>query len=394
MKTTSLFVICLVISCDHFTAVAQTWTKVSTPFLFTAGSVVATSANGCKLAASSSTCHAVYTSADSGNTWQTNQSPGQGCFDLASSADGTNWLASVLGESAPPSTYLSTNSGINWTATTVTGANEGVASSALGNILAAGDNAGHIYVSTNSGLKWTTNAVVNKELFSVASSADGTKLAVAAYNDKIYVSTNFGATWTPTQSGTSSWFSVACSADGTKLIASGNSTYISTNFGGQWTLANTNAGYVASSADGTKLVIAGTVYSLTQSPNRSIYTSIDSGVTWVSNNAPALGWSSVASSADGSELVATTGGYGLGSGMWIGRTTPSPQITAQLTSSNLVLSWLVPSSNFVLQQNSDLTTVNWVTLTNTPTFIPLSLQNQVTLPYANSSQGFFRLSAQ
>jgi hypothetical protein len=233
---------------------------------------------------------------------------------------------------------------------------------------------------------------VNKQWFSVASSADGARLTAAAYKDKIYVSTNFGTTWTATQSATDSWFSVACSADGTKLIASGNATYISTNFGSRWRLASTNAGYVASSADGTKLIIAGTPYSLTTNLNRSIYTSIDSGVTWVSNNAPASGWSSVASSADGSELAAAeVGGSG---GIWIGRTTPAPQMNIQSTNNNLVLSWLVPSTNFVVQQNSDLTTTNWVTLTNTPSFVPLTLQNQVTLPYSATGPEFFRLNAQ
>jgi hypothetical protein len=66
----------------------------------------------------------------------------------------------------------------------------------------------------------------------------------------------------------------------------------------------------------------------------------------------------------------------------------------QSTNTNLVLSWLVPSTNFVVQQNSDLTTTNWVTLTNTPLFVPLTLQNQVTLPYSATGPEFFRLSAQ
>jgi hypothetical protein len=74
----------------------------------------------------------------------------------------------------------------------------------------------------------------------------------------------------------------------------------------EWTLRTsaptTNWSCVASSADGTKLVAA--VFW----PNRfggGIYTSSDSGVSWRMTSAPATNWSSVASSADGTKLVAT-----------------------------------------------------------------------------------------
>ena len=389
MKTTNHFAFAVAISCLMFNAAAQTWTQPSALKHF--GAAVAMSADGCKLAATTSTAHPVF-STDAGKTWQTNQSPGNGYIDIASSVDGTKLVAPFLGGNL----YVSTNSGSTWATTTAPKTDyRAVCSSALGNILAAGSlngsyTSGYMYVSTNSGLTWATNNLVNRGWMSVASSADGTRLAAGAYEDRIYVSTNFGTTWAATQSPTGSWFSIACNADGTKLIASGNATYISTNDGGQWRLANTNAGYVASSADGTKLIIAGTLYTLSQNPNRAIYTSSDSGVTWVSNNAPALGWSSVASSADGSEFVAAAGGGGI----WIGRTTPTPQLKVERASSKLTLSWLVPSTNFALQQNSALATADWVTFTNLPSFDPASLQNQVALPNSTAGQRFFRLIAQ
>jgi photosystem II stability/assembly factor-like uncharacterized protein len=52
---------------------------------------------------------------------------------------------------------------------------------------------------------------------------------------------------------------------------------------------------VASSADGTKLVAVGN--------NGPIYTSTDSGVTWTAQNSVTADWTSVASSADGTKLV-------------------------------------------------------------------------------------------
>src|SRR5712691_621733 len=60
---------------------------------------------------------------------------------------------------------------------------------------------------------------------------------------------------------------------------------------------------VASSADGTKLVAA--------IQGGSICTSTNSGAAWTRTSAPNLGWSSVASSADGTKLVAAVhGSYG------------------------------------------------------------------------------------
>jgi hypothetical protein len=55
---------------------------------------------------------------------------------------------------------------------------------------------------------------------------------------------------------------------------------------------------------------------------------------------------------------------------------------------NLVLSWPSPPGNFVLQQNSDLTTTNWLTMTNTPA--TTNSQNQVILAPAAGNQ-FYRL---
>jgi len=55
---------------------------------------------------------------------------------------------------------------------------------------------------------------------------------------------------------------------------------------------------------------------------------------------------------------------------------------------NVVLSWASPPGSFELQKNSDLTTTNWLTVTNAPAVT--NGQNQVTLSRSNSSQ-FFRL---
>jgi hypothetical protein len=63
---------------------------------------------------------------------------------------------------------------------------------------------------------------------------------------------------------------------------------------------DTNWISVASSADGTKLVAA--------VGGGQIYTSVDSGATWTAADAPSTNWQSVASSADGSKMVAVVSG--------------------------------------------------------------------------------------
>jgi hypothetical protein len=79
--------------------------------------------------------------------------------------------------------------------------------------------------------------------------------------------------------------------------------------GNNWIQAIAPSAYwttIASSADGTRLVAGG--------DDDNLWTSTNSGVTWtVAGNSPVENWRVVASSADGTKLVAVTLGYG----MWI-----------------------------------------------------------------------------
>ena len=118
------------------------------------------------------------------------------------------------------------------------------------------------------------------------------------------------------------WQTVATSADGTKLVAgggvydndcnfcgsrwSGDAIYFSTNGGATWKASGPTDIWqaIASSADGTKLV------AVAQAANGSggIYTSTNSGLTWTAwTNMPANVWSAVASSSDGTRLFAVAG---------------------------------------------------------------------------------------
>ena len=55
---------------------------------------------------------------------------------------------------------------------------------------------------------------------------------------------------------------------------------------------------------------------------------------------------------------------------------------------NLTLSWTVPSTNFVMQQSSDLG--SWADMTNKPVLNLTNLQNEVTFPLTGSN-AFYRL---
>lgn len=139
--------------------------------------------------------------------------------------------------------------------------------------------------------------------FASASSADGSFIAAIVNGGYIYTTDDYGKTWIEqTGAGIRNWNNIAMSDDGAKLVATagwgGNPTgftfgqdyiYRSSDYGKTWTPC-TGAGMlqwvgITSSADGVNL--AATVMF---DPNKDylqplsqcqIYTSADSGVTWV-----------------------------------------------------------------------------------------------------------------
>ena len=180
-----------------------------------------------------------------------------------------------------------------------------IAASADGTEPVAVANGGGIYRSADSGTTWAPTSAPTAYWESIASSTDGTRLVAAALYGDIYISTDSGTTWTDQSSslGSQQWLAVASSEDGMTLLATDSTDlYTSTDYGSTWTLplpGITNWGALASSADGTKLVAA-------QEPG-FIYISINSGLTWTQQAAAGSSqWNSIASSADGSKLVALT----------------------------------------------------------------------------------------
>lgn len=404
MKT---FRILLVASTALLTAnseFAQTWTQTSAPVTNWTG--IASSADGTKLVAVADR-GGIWVSTNSGATWTQTSAPQSGWFRVASSADGARLAA--VGEPPPlsytGSFYTSTNSGANWISNNVPRVSKlgatsySLASSADGRKLAALISSA-LFTSTNSGAAWITNNLPNGIWNSVACSADGTRLIVGGL--EILVSTNSGNSWILTNPVAASF--VSSSADGAKCAAiSGQLIYISTNSEMTWAQTSapaTNWITLVSSADGSRLVaVAGGSHNL-QNPvvTGPIYTSTNGGATWTSNNVPVHNWIYVATSADGCKLVAADAGIfstntpdaTVGGGIWTAQTPPGPSLNIAPTNGNLALSWIVPSINFVLQQNVDLTTTNWTDVTNPPVLKLTNLQNEVTFPLTGSN-AFYRL---
>ena len=387
--------------CGANSAFAQTWTQTSAPT--NSWRCVASSADGSKLVAAVN-FGGIYISTNSGVTWETTSAMYAPWVSTASSADGTKLAAAP----AYGFIYLSTNSGATWKQSGAPLRNwVSIASSADGSKLVAASYLGSIYRSTDSGTTWTantnlveyvieyqpkvaTNAIPVTKWQAVVSSADGTKMTAVTGFSGIYITTNSGVTWIQSRAPNDyeEWFCAASSADGSKLIAAEvPSTYVSANSGMTWGRSDSPDelwASVASSADGNKLVLISSYESNVISGD--IYSSADSGATWISNAAPKLAWASVASSADGSKLVAASNGGGI----WTLQTKPVPQLNLAPLGSNLTVSWIIPSTIFVLQQNLDLSTTNWTGVTNPPVLNLANLRNEVILRPPGSNV-FYRL---
>jgi photosystem II stability/assembly factor-like uncharacterized protein len=379
---------------------AQTWTKQSnSPASY--WNCIASSADGSKLIAASFN-GPIYTSPDSGITWvESSNAPGSEWIAAVSSADGVKLAALNTGNSVLYDNtllYTSTDSGTTWTSINTTSvALNCMALSADGTTLIAGDwndfgVPSLIYSSTNFGITWVTNSAPSEYWTSIASSADGTKFVAGCVNPNdtgaVFLSPDSGMTWNETDLPFANWQSVASSADGSKLVAaaSGGLVYTSTNSGATWMTNSMPVTFwisVTVSADGSRFVAANTYGSLNNAG--IIYASTDYGLSWMSNDVPSnVSWQAIASAADGNRLAVAT----FNNSIYTFYSRPQPTLNLKPLPPNLIISWVVPATNLVLQQSADL--ISWANMTNKPMLNLTNLQNQISLSPANGI-GFYRL---
>jgi sugar lactone lactonase YvrE len=358
----------------------------------------------------------VFVSTNSGFTWsQATNAPLFGWQTVACSANGSNIVAASgggFGQLQGP-IYTSQDGGDTWLSNNAPVLSwESVASSADGTKLAAaGMNA--IYTSANGGADWTMSSNAPSLAWEcIAMSADGSRLAACAYSPywppptNIYTSTNFGADWITNTVAASTgaiprgWISIASSADGSRLLAAsgGNGSlgelFISTNSGTTWSVTATNILsngslpwiWVASSADGSRL--AALANDGGDFGEDGIWTSTNYGATWASATNAGLTWTSAAMSADGGALVATAGWPTATSAIYVTQTAVAPALNLTASDNGPMVSWLIPSQNFTLQQSFDLST--WTDGTNPPALDLTTLRQQVAIP-APSANSFYRL---
>lgn len=365
-------------------------------------------------------CALVFTSSGFGQTWTQTGAPLTNWSAVACSADGSNVFASADG------IYVSTNNGASWTRT-------GAESAKWVSVACAGDGSKVVaatewalYASTNRGASWTQGLASVPLFWRVACSGDGTKMMAASQTlmhggGAIRTSADSGATWDYAY-GEGYWIAVACSADGMRLVSVANnplmgliplvlsadfgatwtsgpadfwqsslacsadgrhvfagtsdSIHISSDYGSNWVrLPNMGIGSLACSADGSRVI----------GVHGAIYTSADSGATWVSNSVPVANWSSVACSADGSRLFATVNGGGI----YTFQSTPAPALKIRQSGNSVLVSWIVPSMEFDLQESSDLR--NWSGVGVTPVLNYTNLHHEVSVPVPPGPR-FYRLA--
>ncbi len=369
-------------------AFGQNWTLTSAPI--TNWTSIAMSADGDKLVATSSGL--IYASTNFGTVWIPTEAPENYWSSVASSADGTKLAAVALWDAPPAGIWTSTNSGLSWMPSNDPKTNRwvGIASSAGGDNLVAIDSGGYhypgrVFTSTNCGAAWANPYLVwpAEHLTSVATSADGARSMVAS-TYSIYASEDFGQTWTPAGA-PGNWSGVRCSADGVKCVAVSpyGGIQLSTNAGVNWISASAPSlawSGLASSSDGSRLAVAAGA--------APIYLSTNSGATWSPSTAPTKNWQSVASSADGCKLTAVVNGGGI----YTWQTTPSPKLNITPTASGLLISWIVPSMPFELQETADLNTPDWTAVPMTRVLNLTNLHHEVTVPLTNASR-FYRLQS-
>ena len=153
-------------------------------------------------------------------TWsQATNAPNVPWYYVASSADGSK----LAGATSSGGIYTSADGGTTWVSNNIAPKSwRGIASSANGNNLAATVNGGGIYFSIDSGGTWQQAGAPSQTWGRIACTPDGTKMVtqgLGATGQRIYRSDNYGITWSQTASASRYWYSVATSTDGLKLAA-------------------------------------------------------------------------------------------------------------------------------------------------------------------------------
>ena len=263
----------------------------------------------------------VFISEDDGNTWAPVGTLPGGSNVNALAFGGPILFAGTEGTSNyPGAVYLSSNNGVSWLSTGLSG--QFYALAVNGTDLFAGADGGHVYLSTNYGISWSAASAGLPGVEVTAFAVEGTSLFAGTMGGGAHVSTDNGAHWTAVNAGLANMHVNALAVSGTSLFAGTMSGGIfrSTNNGASWDSVNvglTNrsvfafavspngagpSGASPGGASGT-MVIAGT--------GGGVFVSTNNGMNWIAAN-QGLGHTYVLALAiSGANLVAGTWGGGI-----------------------------------------------------------------------------------
>jgi|SRR5271166_508473 len=136
-----------------------------------------------------------------------------------------------------------------------------------------------------------------------------------------------------------------------------------------------------------------------------IFVSSDSGTSWARvptqglSDPLVMNWSAIAISADGCKLVGSVTAYSSQSeppspgAIFSFQYAPAPRLDIASSDGNLLISWIIPSATFHLQQSPDLTKTNWIAVPGTPVLDYSTLRNHIIVP-PTPLKMFYRLVSQ
>jgi len=320
----------------------------------------------------------VWYSSNSGANWT--QSSLSGGIYPALALSGTNAIAS--GYEIQPSPFVittlplsySTNSGQTWTSSNITGlvfnslvlssdGTKGIAG--CSNISPSG-----IYYSTNSGQTWTASNITSGIFNTI--SLFGSNAIAGSQGNGIYYSTNSGQTWTQSNITTGNITSLIIS--GTNAISnfSAAGIYYSTDSGQNWTISATNFfGTIFNTVflSGANGVAGG--------GTNGIWFSTNSGVTWSQSNITTGAFQSIALS--GTIGIASSTGGGPSSGIYTGSNSGANWSQSNITATN-ISAVAISGTNGIAGSNANLGIYyNITTLCYEKNTLILVLENEVEL---------------
>ena len=220
----------------------------------------------------------IYTSFNSGNSWEITPAPRKEWKSITCNESGTILFACAFNDGI----YKSSNSGKTWDITLAPSPNKwiSITSDKTCQFITACIDDGGIYTSINNGTSWNLSTAPNGLWRCIKSSSTGQYLVACVYNGNIYSSSNYGTLWNVTLAPTRSWVSVSINDIGTVIIAADDQQRIYIYSNSIWTPNLFNTGFNSVTSDTTgQYLIAGTDRD-SAGTNKGLYMSFNYGSDW------------------------------------------------------------------------------------------------------------------